>query len=280
MDIECLAGMFWNQNVYTCFPCPADTYNSVPGRNTWCEPCTETCYKFMDEVYGCNATHDLLCECVEGYKRKTSYSKHCVRIKWPLPQVYNATENTPLSTSLEQVYYNVTENTSVYSNYPPWEQDWIWVWVLVSIVAAIMITGVLIWFVYRKKLKAKHQQPDEAMMPDPEKGPLVEQQPGFLEEKLLMSWDDQSSTENDSRNSVSQWNSGASDHASVNESSPDVDCQHSVTSTPYDRAGSSEVLHPSSLCVELESRYYSSLNLREDDLPPIEEDAEATGYRA
>lgn len=31
--------------------------------------------------------------------------------------------------------------------------DWIWVWVLVSIVAAIMITGVLIWFVYRKKLK-------------------------------------------------------------------------------------------------------------------------------
>ena len=36
--------------------------------------------------------------------------------------------------------------------------------------------------------RAKHQQPDEAMMPDPEKGPLVEQQPGFLEEKLLMSW--------------------------------------------------------------------------------------------
>lgn len=32
--------------------------------------------------------------------------------------------------------------------------------------------------------------------------------------------DDQSSTENDSRNSVSQWNSGASDHASVNERYP------------------------------------------------------------
>ena len=46
MDIECLAGMFWNQNVYTCFPCPADTYNSVPGRNTWCEPCTEVCVQF------------------------------------------------------------------------------------------------------------------------------------------------------------------------------------------------------------------------------------------